>query len=617
MTNLAEFRKNPLLQLEYSLATGRSLSNLSKRSGELHGNIQFHNFLSQTSSTSSPINWLNENNYLNIYTSVLKRAAKEISELELVVGITFTEILDKLRYKHDTSNLNGLFTSVVDKKWGNFTKGELKPLLLAFQGWQNKLNTLNLGEDLGSAQLMYDFLDKPVFKQLKKLSEVVEVISSNWNLDKCVFENIIEKLNSSSPEFIKGWLSKGHYTGHFNAISHYEYKSLYSWIFLDFVTQSRGYTSHLWATKSQWLKKGFKIKEGADWAPVFHYFKVYEDVEDNGYIETKLVNDFGRKISIVYNSDEVVDYTGKSFTESKVVPLEVLEHRIQILEIQINREGYQANYNRVLDCIEMPRREFFKSKDSTKPYYSALLHEMIHWTGHETRLNRTFGSSFGDADYAFEELVAEIGSAFLCSRFNLNKNVNMDSIAYIQDWLSELDSNKTMKFLTNAASLANRACNFIYTPQRDDKVKNVYTVEISAECTIELFHIFTKEELADADGRIAEAFNNLLFEIENEISDNSIVIQFANSSRRNIHNKYKLSVFIQRCFPFDEKDIDGEELVDGSFDVQLNDMKTVINEICSESAFEIEVVNFQWTHDEIVQIETITNAAEELVVALV
>ncbi|WP_341769294.1 zincin-like metallopeptidase domain-containing protein, partial [Enterobacter hormaechei] len=81
--------------------------------------------------------------------------------------------------------------------------------------------------------------------------------------------------------------------------------------------------------------------------------------------------------------------------------------------------GDRAFYNRLSDDIHLPVPDVFKgSKTQTaqESYYATTLHELTHLSGHPKRLDRQFGKRFGDQDYAFEELVAEMGSAFLCAK---------------------------------------------------------------------------------------------------------------------------------------------------------------------------------------------------------
>lgn len=473
MVNLTEFRQDFFIQQEYALITGCTIQSLLTRSAELHGNTRFNSFLYKTQSTSNPINWLDENQCLNASINGLRQASQEISSLEIWLGLHYSEILSALAYKHNTSSLEQLFNGSHNEEWANVTKGDVKSLLEEFDWWCDFLNTLDIHEhDFESAQDLLVFLEQPLFKQLKRLVDIVQITTSNWELDADVFENINRGLRKKNKDFLPEWLITVNASAHYNAKSHREYKSLHSWFFLSIMAHVYGYNSNLWATKSQWEKLGYELKQEAKIAPVFHYFKV-GNVDELGSFDSEdkqlTESSFGRKISIVYNADEVIGYTGKSFADAKVKDLAVLTRRIEELSINIeysNVDGTAA-YHYESDLIKMPHKALFKAKDSTKAYYATLLHEMVHWTGHATRCNREFGC-FGDNKYAFEELIAEIGSSFLCARFGITKKVRASSIQYIAHWLEQLDDKEWMNHVDKSATFANRASNFIYVPKRDD-----------------------------------------------------------------------------------------------------------------------------------------------------
>jgi len=97
---------------------------------------------------------------------------------------------------------------------------------------------------------------------------------------------------------------------------------------------------------------------------------------------------------------------------------------------------YRAYYRPSTDCVHIPARTHFVDAPH---YYSTLFHELIHSTGHETRLNRTFGERFGDELYSKEELVAEMGAAFLCAIADIaNEDTERNTTAYIRNWISKL-----------------------------------------------------------------------------------------------------------------------------------------------------------------------------------
>jgi antirestriction protein ArdC len=118
---------------------------------------------------------------------------------------------------------------------------------------------------------------------------------------------------------------------------------------------------------------------------------------------------------------------------------------------------YRAYYRPSTDSVHMPARACFVDAPH---YYSTLFHELVHSTGHESRLNRTFGTHFGDELYSKEELVAEMGAAFLCAIAGVaNENTERNTTAYIQNWISKLEENN--RLIVHAAGNAQRAVDSI------------------------------------------------------------------------------------------------------------------------------------------------------------
>ncbi len=117
----------------------------------------------------------------------------------------------------------------------------------------------------------------------------------------------------------------------------------------------------------------------------------------------------------------------------------------------------RAYYRPATDSVHLPAR--FRFID-TAHYYATLFHELVHSTGHESRLARTFGSSFGDELYSKEELVAETGAAFLCAIAGIaTKHTEQNTAAYIQNWIRRLE--KDNRLIVQAAASAQRAVDLI------------------------------------------------------------------------------------------------------------------------------------------------------------
>lgn len=109
------------------------------------------------------------------------------------------------------------------------------------------------------------------------------------------------------------------------------------------------------------------------------------------------------------------------------------------------------------DHVQLPPFQTFKDPQS---YYATLAHEMTHWTRHPSRLDRDLGRQrFGDEGYAREELVAELGAAFLCADLGLELEPRPDHASYIANWLSVLKSDK--RFVFSAAAHAQRAVDYL------------------------------------------------------------------------------------------------------------------------------------------------------------
>ncbi len=79
-------------------------------------------------------------------------------------------------------------------------------------------------------------------------------------------------------------------------------------------------------------------------------------------------------------------------------------------------------------------------------YYATLVHDLTHWTGAKNRLDRDMGKRFGDEAYAAEELVAEIGAAFLCAEFGITQEIRADHAQYLANWLVLLKSDPALSF---------------------------------------------------------------------------------------------------------------------------------------------------------------------------
>jgi antirestriction protein ArdC len=137
--------------------------------------------------------------------------------------------------------------------------------------------------------------------------------------------------------------------------------------------------------------------------------------------------------------------------------MEAVEQFVTNTKAIIEHGGNKAFYSPSHDFIQMPPSQSFRDMES---YYAVLAHEMTHWTNHPSRLDRQFGQKrFGNEAHAMEELVAEIGSAFLCAALGITPEIREDHAAYIQSWLTVLK--KDNRAIFTAASHAQRAIDYL------------------------------------------------------------------------------------------------------------------------------------------------------------
>lgn len=226
--------------------------------------------------------------------------------------------------------------------------------------------------------------------------------------------------------------------------------------------ETRGYSAPVWATYRQWAEIGAQVRKGEKSSLVVFY-KEY-DVEPDTDDETDDGRRFVARASSVFNAAQVDGYALPDAPE----PLGAIERIANVdafvsaTGADIRHGGERAFYNRLGDRIQMPAEELFCGTDTlsrSEGYYAVLVHELTHWSGVEHRLNRTFGKRFGDKAYAAEELVAEIGSAFLCAELGITQDVRPDHAQYLAQWLELMKADSRAIF--TAAANASRAADYL------------------------------------------------------------------------------------------------------------------------------------------------------------
>ncbi|MGF1871982.1 ArdC family protein [Photobacterium indicum] len=218
----------------------------------------------------------------------------------------------------------------------------------------------------------------------------------------------------------------------------------------------KGYSSPYWLTYKQAAELGGNVSKGQKGTAIIFY-KMLEKEDDKGKKETiPMLKSF-----TVFNLDQIENIEKPPVTvredrtvQGEFVTLDYVEAAITKTGATINHVGVKAFYSPSFDTITLPTRDRFASSND---YYATAWHELVHLTGHSSRLNRDLKNSFGSKDYAFEELVAELGSAFCCADLGIFGNVQHED--YIAGWLKKLNDDK--RFIFKAASLASKAHAFL------------------------------------------------------------------------------------------------------------------------------------------------------------
>lgn len=231
----------------------------------------------------------------------------------------------------------------------------------------------------------------------------------------------------------------------------------------------REYRAGLWATYKQWQEAGAQVRKGERGAHIVYVGATTKRDDDGEPVLDKDGNEQARtflKSYTVFNADQVDGYD----VPEPERPGEA--ERIAAAEAFIAASGARtrfgqdsAFYDPSADEIGMLDFDRFLGTDTasaTENAYATYLHELTHWTGHKSRLDRA-GGRFGSKPYAFEELIAELGAAFLCAALGITPQTREDHARYIAGWASILKEDNRAIF--NAAAEAAKAADFLHSLQ--------------------------------------------------------------------------------------------------------------------------------------------------------
>lgn len=188
----------------------------------------------------------------------------------------------------------------------------------------------------------------------------------------------------------------------------------------------------VWGTYDQWQALGCQVQKKAKAVKL----TVYKGVDENGQ------HSFGKYIA--FNIEQCEGDTAKFDSFDKIDinntnRSDKIDNLINKLQAKILEHPNQAAYSPSKDEIYMPNFDQFESNTH---YYSTMLHEQGHRTGHESRLNRNLKGKFGDKKYAMEELIAELTSCFMCIELDIVSEPRKDHAQYLNSWIKLLEDDK-------------------------------------------------------------------------------------------------------------------------------------------------------------------------------
>lgn len=219
------------------------------------------------------------------------------------------------------------------------------------------------------------------------------------------------------------------------------------------------YPTSLWASFKQWQSIGARVRAGEK-GTLIVFYKQYE-------VSPGSEDDDGQRLAIrhsyIFNASQVDGY--EASTQPPADPLQRHEGMRRLIEASgadVRIGGEQAYYVPSQDFIQLPDEHCFRQSEETErtfQFESTAGHELTHWSGSAKRLNRDLSGRFGDNAYAIEELIAELGAAFLCAELDLTAEPRADHAQYLAHWLRVMKQDK--KAIFSAAAKASEAARYL------------------------------------------------------------------------------------------------------------------------------------------------------------
>ena len=295
---------------------------------------------------------------------------------------------------------------------------------------------------------------------------------STNELRQQITNRIVEALETGNlPPWRKPWRCDPNAGMPTNVVSKKRYSGI-NVLLLESAAMRHGFESKFWATYKQWSQLGGQVKkrpadiDPGHWGTTIVFWSQIKKtgIDDTGEEIDKRF--YMMKTYTVFNVDQVEGLPPHFYATAAptLAPADRIAHAeafFAATAAEIRHGGNRAYYAIGSDQVQVPRFECFADPES---YYATLGHELCHWTRHPSRLDRDFGRKrWGDEGYAREELVAELGAAFLCADLGLALTPRPDHASYLKSWLEVLKGDK--RFIFTAAAHAQRACDHLHSLQ--------------------------------------------------------------------------------------------------------------------------------------------------------
>lgn len=289
-------------------------------------------------------------------------------------------------------------------------------------------------------------------------------------LDKfqVVTDRLIDLIEQGQKPWQKPWVSVGYQ----NLISKHVYSGINP-IICQIDMMAFGYELPYFVTVNQCKQHDWSWRGGkATWIKkASTYLKEVEDENGEKKEQVRFSTQWYQTYNIGCLDDSQAEVKISHYVDKILRPLppvgtnQDLEDLVNAQGATIIHGGDQACYSPSTDIIKLPEKKQFRELSG---YYATAIHELSHWTGHESRLNREMSGGFGSEKYAFEELIAELSTSFILNEYGIEAEVE-NHASYLANWLSALKGDKS--FFFSAATAARKAAEFILPDAKSQEVE--------------------------------------------------------------------------------------------------------------------------------------------------